>query len=89
MPYQMWINGEHTSGTSGNIIEVRNPATEEILDTAPAAKGFSGKNMPTSWGSDAVLPAVPKDKNEPPGRAAQRLRGHLSIWLRPVRIGST
>lgn len=37
MPYPMWINGEHISGTSGNVIEVRNPATEEIIDTAPAA----------------------------------------------------
>ncbi len=37
MPYQMWINGEYTSGTSGNVIEVHNPATEEIIDTVPAA----------------------------------------------------
>ncbi len=37
MPYQMWINGEHTSGNSGNVIEVHNPATEDLLDTAPAA----------------------------------------------------
>src|SRR5579884_2263964 len=37
MPYQMWINGEYTLGTSGKVIEVRNPATEEIIDTAPAA----------------------------------------------------
>ena len=37
MPYQMWINGAHTSGTSNKVIEVRNPATEEIIDTAPAA----------------------------------------------------
>ena len=34
MPYQMWINGQYTSGSSGNVIEVRNPATEEIIDTA-------------------------------------------------------
>src|SRR6266705_127128 len=37
MPYQMWINGQYTSGSSGNVIEVRNPSTEEIIDTAPAA----------------------------------------------------
>lgn len=37
MPYQMWINGKHTSGSSGQVIEVRNPATEEVIDTAPAA----------------------------------------------------
>ncbi len=37
MPYQMWINGAFTTGNSSNVIEVRNPATEEIIDTAPAA----------------------------------------------------
>jgi len=37
MPYQMWINGKHTLGTSGSIIEVYNPASEEIIDTASAA----------------------------------------------------
>lgn len=37
MPYQMWINGAHTPGTSNKVIEVRNLATEEIIDTAPAA----------------------------------------------------
>ena len=37
MSYQMWINGEYTPGSSGKFIEVRNPATEEIIDTAPAA----------------------------------------------------
>lgn len=33
----MWINGAYTTGNSGKVIEVRNPATEEIIDTAPAA----------------------------------------------------
>jgi acyl-CoA reductase-like NAD-dependent aldehyde dehydrogenase len=37
MPYQMWMNGEYRTGNSGQVIEVRNPATEEIIDTAPAA----------------------------------------------------
>ncbi len=37
MPHQMWINGEHTSGRSSSVIEVHNPATEELVDTAPAA----------------------------------------------------
>src|SRR5579875_3512703 len=38
MPYQMWINGEYTAGSSGKVIEVRNPATEEIIDTVSAAQ---------------------------------------------------
>lgn len=33
----MWINGVYSAGTSGKVIEVRNPATEEVIDTAPAA----------------------------------------------------
>src|ERR1051326_1439879 len=37
MPYQLWSSGQYTTGSSGNVIEVRNPATEEIIDTAPAA----------------------------------------------------
>jgi acyl-CoA reductase-like NAD-dependent aldehyde dehydrogenase len=37
MPYQLWINGAQTMASSGKVIEVRNPATEEIIDTAPAA----------------------------------------------------
>jgi acyl-CoA reductase-like NAD-dependent aldehyde dehydrogenase len=31
MPYQMWINGAYSTGSSGNVIEVRNPATEEVI----------------------------------------------------------
>jgi hypothetical protein len=37
MPYHMWINGTHTSGISNKVIEVRNSATEDIIDTALAA----------------------------------------------------
>jgi len=37
MPYQMWINGEYTPGSSGKVMEVRNLATGEIIETSPAA----------------------------------------------------
>jgi acyl-CoA reductase-like NAD-dependent aldehyde dehydrogenase len=37
MPYQMWINGECTPGSSGRVIGERNPATEEMIDTAHSA----------------------------------------------------
>src|ERR1051326_8009621 len=40
MPYQLWSSGQYTTGSSGNVIEVRNPATEEIIDTAPAANAL-------------------------------------------------
>jgi acyl-CoA reductase-like NAD-dependent aldehyde dehydrogenase len=35
----MWINGVYSAGTSGNVIEVRNPATEEVIFT-PCKKTF-------------------------------------------------
>ena len=31
----MYINGEFTQGKSNDVIEVTNPATEEVLDTIP------------------------------------------------------
>ena len=37
MPYQMWINGSSTSARSGKVLEVHNPATEELIDVVPAA----------------------------------------------------
>jgi acyl-CoA reductase-like NAD-dependent aldehyde dehydrogenase len=37
MPYNIWVNGAYSAGSSGKVIEVHNPATEEIIDTAPAA----------------------------------------------------
>ncbi len=33
---KMWINGEFVDSTSGQAIKVTDPATEEVLDTAPA-----------------------------------------------------
>ena len=37
MPYNIWMNGASSAGNSGKVIEVHNPATEEVIDTAPAA----------------------------------------------------
>ena len=37
MPYDIWVNGAYSAGNSGKVIEVYNPATEEVIDTAPAA----------------------------------------------------
>src|SRR5215469_13824106 len=68
MPYQMWINGQYTSGTSGNIIEVRNPATEEIIDTAPAANA-AGVDLAAS----AAQAAFHAWKKLPAGQKAEIL----------------
>ena len=34
---QMWIDNRWTGAADGRVFEVRNPATEEVLDTAPRA----------------------------------------------------
>src|SRR5215472_16407889 len=68
MPYQMWINGAYSAGTSGKVIEVRNPATEEIIDTAPAANA-ADVNLAVS----AAQAAFPAWKKLPAGQKAEIL----------------
>src|SRR5260221_5598318 len=68
MPYQMWINGQYTSGSSGNVIEVRNPATEEIIDTAPAADAAD-----VDLAVSAAQAAFPAWKKLPAGQKAELL----------------
>ena len=36
---QMWIEGRRTDAADGRVFEVVNPATEEVIDTAPRAAG--------------------------------------------------
>ncbi len=68
MPYSMWINGSPTSGRSGNVIEVHNPATEEIIDTAPAANAADVNDAVT-----AAQTAFPAWKKLPAGQKAELL----------------
>jgi acyl-CoA reductase-like NAD-dependent aldehyde dehydrogenase len=64
----MWINGAFTTGNSGNVIEVRNPATEEIIDTAPAANA-ADINLAVT----AAQAAFPGWKKTPAGEKAELL----------------
>jgi acyl-CoA reductase-like NAD-dependent aldehyde dehydrogenase len=68
MPYKMWINGTYTAGTSANVIEVRNPATEEIIDTAPAANAADVEQAVSA--ANAAFPAW---KKLPAGQKAELL----------------
>src|SRR5579883_882169 len=68
MPYQMWINGEYTAGSSGKVIEVRNPATEEIIDTVPAANAADVERAVS-----AAQAAFPAWKRLPAGEKAELL----------------
>src|SRR5690242_17761889 len=35
MPQWMWINGERVPNASGELFDVQDPATEEVVDQAP------------------------------------------------------
>src|SRR5215467_5543869 len=68
MPYQLWINGKYSAGSSGKVIEVRNPATEEIIDTAPAADASDVEQAVS-----AAQAAFPTWKKLPAGQKAELL----------------
>src|SRR5215471_17402540 len=68
MPYTLWVNGVYSTGNSGKVIEVRNPATEEIIDTAPAANTADVDAAVT-----AAQAAYPFWKKLPAGEKAEML----------------
>lgn len=68
MPYKMWINGAHTASSSGKVFEVHNPATEEIIDTAPA-----GNAEDVELAVTAAQAAFPVWKRLPAGEKAEML----------------
>lgn len=73
MPYQMWINGQYTTGNSSQVIEVRNPATEEIIDTAPAANAGD-----VDLAVSSAQAAFPAWKKLPAGEKAELLHAVAS-----------
>jgi hypothetical protein len=50
----MWINSAYSTGSSANVIEVHNPATEEIIDITVAQATFTG------WKKNAFRISVAK-----------------------------
>lgn len=68
MPYKMWINGAHTSGHSDTVLTVHNPATEELIDTAPAANAADVDDAVS-----AAQAAFPAWKRLPVGEKAEML----------------
>ncbi len=68
MPYQMWVNGASYAGTSGQVIAVHNPATEEVLDTIPA-----GNAQDAAHAVDAAAAAFGEWKRVPAGQRAEML----------------
>ncbi len=70
MSYRMWINGAYTSGKSGKVIAVHNPASEEIIATVPAANAEDVDQAVT-----AAQAAFPAWKRTPAGVKADLLHG--------------
>lgn len=68
MVYQMWINGAYTAGNSGKVIEVRNPATEEVIEHAPA-----GNAADIEQAVSAARTAFPAWKKLPAAQKAEML----------------
>lgn len=84
----MWINGAYTTGSSGNVIEVRNPATEEIIDTAPAANATDINLAVTA--AQAAFPAWKKtpaaEKAEILHEVAQKLTERTEEFARLLTL---
>ncbi len=68
MPYNIWVNGAYSAGNSGKVIEVRNPATEEVIDTAPAANAADVDEAVA-----AAQAAFPSWKKLPAGEKAEMM----------------
>jgi acyl-CoA reductase-like NAD-dependent aldehyde dehydrogenase len=68
MPYQMWINGKYTDSASGQVIEVHDPATEEVVETVPAGNAADVDQAVT-----AAQAAFPAWKRLPAGQKAELL----------------
>ena len=84
MPYQLWINGAYSAESSGNVIEVQNPATEEIIDTAPAANA-ADVNLAITAAQEAFpawkkIPAA--EKAEMLHEVAQKLNARADEFAR-------
>jgi len=64
----MWINGSYTSGASDQVIEVHDPATEELIETVPAGNAADVDQAVT-----AAQAAFPAWKRLPAGQKAELL----------------
>lgn len=68
MARQMWIGGQRTPGVSGHTLDVRDPATEEVLDSVPAAS-----REDVALAVDAASAAFAEWRRVPAGTRAEML----------------
>ncbi len=70
MTRPMWINGALTTGAASEVIEVHDPATEEVIETVPAAGAPD-----VSAAVDAAHAAFADWRRMPAGERAELLHG--------------
>ena len=59
MPQWMWINGERVPGATGELFDVQDPSTEEVLTTVPARpKRPSRWHTPSGATASAARPSA-------------------------------
>ncbi|HLY29523.1 MAG TPA: aldehyde dehydrogenase family protein, partial [Ktedonobacterales bacterium] len=68
MTRPMWINGAFITGASGRVIEVYDPATEEVIETVPA-----GDAQDVTAAVDAAHAAFAMWRRTPAGQRAELL----------------
>ncbi len=68
MTRPMWITGAYTTGASGRVIEVHDPATEELIETVPA-----GNAEDATAAVDAAQAAFAEWRRTPAGQRAELL----------------
>lgn len=85
MAQRMWINGEFTSGSARDVIEVLNPYTEMFLDTVPAGTAEDvACAVQAAFGEWRWIPAV--ERADFLHRVAARLRENEDALARQLTL---
>jgi betaine-aldehyde dehydrogenase len=84
----MWINGVGVDSTSGQVIEVADPATEEVLDTVPAGTPADVERAVAA--AKAAFPAwrqtTALERAQMLHQAAARMRDHFDELVRLLTL---
>ena len=85
---RMWINGVWVDSTSGQVIEVTDPATEEVLDTVPAGTPADVEQAVAA--AKAAFPAwrqtTAVERAQMLHQAATRMRDHFDELVRLLTL---
>ena len=76
LTYQLYINGEWTDGTGGDVLTVVNPATEEAIGTVPQATAGDVNRAGVAVSGAATSLAPHSPQNFCPSGFSCRHAGH-------------